>query len=143
MEFPANLDNVMAVGAVDGSKGRARYSNYGAALDLVAPGGDSRRDDDGDGIPDYIFQQTYDPDAVELGRYDEFATLGIIGTSSAAPHVAALAALLFSQGISDARAVRAAMEQTATDLGATGRDDQFGHGLIDPAKALSGLGLNK
>jgi serine protease len=143
VEFPANLDNVVAVGALDGSKQRARYSNYGSALDLVAPGGDSRRDDDGDGIPDFIFQQTYDPDLALLGQYDQFVTLGIIGTSSAAPHVSALAALLFSQGIGDARAVRAAMEQTATDLGTAGRDDQFGHGLIDPAKALSGVGLNQ
>jgi serine protease len=143
VEFPANLDNVIAVGAVDGRRQRAFYSNYGSALDVVAPGGDNERDDDGDGVPDYVFQQTYDPDEALLGRYDQFVTLGIIGTSSAAPHVAALAALLFSQGIGDARAVRAAIEQTADDLGTPGRDDQFGHGLINPAKALSGVGLNK
>jgi serine protease len=61
----------------------------------------------------------------------------------ASPHVAGVAALLFSQGIADARSVRAALEQTAEDLGASGRDDQFGYGLINPAKALSGVGLNK
>ena len=143
VEFPANLDNVIAVGAVDARKQRAPYSNYGTALDLVAPGGDGDRDDDADGNVDLVFQQMPDPDLLDLGRHDEFCYCGLEGTSMAAPHVAALAAMLFSQGITDARAVRAALEQTAEDLGAPGRDDQFGHGLIQPAKALSGLGLNK
>jgi len=141
--FPASLENVVAVGAVDGRKQRAYYTSYGSALDLVAPGGDDSRDDDGDGVEDFVFQQTFDPGTALGGRYDAFVTLGFIGTSSSSPHVAALAALLFSQGIGDAHAVRAVMEQTAEDLGATGRDDQFGHGLIRPEKALSGLGLAK
>ena len=118
-------------------------SNYGSALDLVAPGGDGDRDDDGDGNIDLVFQQMPDPDFLDLGRHDQFCYCGLEGTSMASPHVAALAAMLFSQGIGDAHSVRAAMEQTAEDLGAPGRDDQFGHGLIQPAKALSGLGLNK
>jgi serine protease len=143
VSYPAAYDNVLAVGAVDGRKQRARYSNFGPELDVVAPGGDNRRDDDGDGIPDFIFQQTIDPDALEAGRYDEFTVLGVIGTSQATPHVSALAALLFSQGIGDSSSVRAAIEQNAEDLGPAGRDDEYGHGLIQPAKALSGLGLNK
>jgi serine protease len=143
VDVPANLDNVIAVGAVDARKQRAPYSNYGAALDLVAPGGDLDRDDDDDGNVDLVYQQMPDPDFLELGRHDQFCYCGVEGTSMAAPHVSALAALLFSQGITDARAVRAALEQTAEDLGDPGRDDQFGHGLIQPAKALAGLGLNK
>ncbi len=63
----------------------------------------------------------------------------------AAPHVAAAAALLFSQGFTDPAAVRAALEQTAERLGgapADGRNDTFGSGLVRPANALPGLGLN-
>ncbi|HET8646504.1 MAG TPA: S8 family serine peptidase, partial [Vicinamibacteria bacterium] len=77
--FPAAYENAIAVGAVDGRKQRAPYSNIGSALDLVAPGGNSRRDDTGlngapDGFPDGVLQQTFDPDTAELfGRYDDFA----------------------------------------------------------------------
>jgi len=51
--------------------------------------------------------------------------------------------LLIRQGITDPGAVKAAIEQTAEDLGDSGRDDQFGHGLIRPVEALKGLGLGR
>lgn len=141
--FPAALPNVIAVGAVDGRKQRARYSNYGSALDVVAPGGDNRRDDDGNGRPDGVLQQTFDAEtAATEGRYDDFAYFYYQGTSMATPHVAALAALLVSQGITQPAAVKAAIESTAEDLGSPGRDDVYGYGLIQPSVALSGLGLN-
>jgi serine protease len=143
VEFPAALPNVIGVGAVDQRKVRARYSNYGSALDLVAPGGDVRRDDDRDGFPDGVAQQTLDPDAVEAGRYDVFDYFLINGTSMAAPHVSAVAALLYRQGITSPAAIQRALEQTAEDLGPAGRDDQYGHGLIRPAQALKGLGFTQ
>jgi len=67
----------------------------------------------------------------------------VVGTSQATPHVAALAALLYRQGITQPAAIKAAIENTAEDLGAPGRDDTFGHGLIRPALALRGYGLNQ
>jgi serine protease len=145
VDFPANLENVVAVGAVDERKQRASYSNFGTDLDVVAPGGDCFRDDDHNGVPDCIWQQTLDFDLVEQGRYDQFCYCGIDGTSAAAPHVAAVAALLFSQGFTDPAAVRAALEQTAERLGgapADGRNDTYGFGLVQPAAALPGLGFN-
>jgi serine protease len=84
-----------------------------------------------------------DPDILDLGRHDEFCYCGLEGTSMAAPHVSAAAAMLYAQGITTPGAIRAALQQTAEDLGAPGRDDQYGYGLIQPAKALSGIGLNK
>ncbi len=143
IDFPASLPNVISVGALDQRKLRARYSSYGTTLSLVAPGGDCRRDDDRDGFGDCIYAQTFDPDLAEQGRYDEFDYLGFNGTSQSAPHAAAVAALLISQGITDPTAVRTALESTAEDLGAPGRDDQYGYGLIRPAAALTGMGLNK
>lgn len=148
VSFPAAFDNVVAVGAVDGRKQRAPYSNFGAALDVMAPGGDIRRDDTGvngapDGRPDGILQQTFDPDEAAAGRFDDFAYFFVVGTSQATPHVAALACLLYRQGITDPTAIRRAIESTAEDLGSAGRDDTFGFGLIRPSVALSGLGLNR
>jgi serine protease len=149
VSFPAALPNVIGVGAVDGRKVKAPYSNFGPELSVVAPGGDIRRDDTGpdgvpDGRPDGVLQQTFDPDVAEQeGRYDEFHYFFVVGTSQATPHVAALAALLYRQGITQPAAIKAAIENTADDLGAPGRDDTFGHGLINPVTALKGYGLNQ
>jgi serine protease len=141
VEYPAALANVIGVGAVDQRKAQAVYSNFGPGLDVVAPGGDVQRDDDSDGQADAIFQQTLDEGAVRAGRFDVFGYIGFDGTSSATAHVSALAALLYSQGITEPAALKAAIERSAEDLGPTGRDDRFGHGLIRPSVALSGLGL--
>jgi len=146
--FPAAYPNAIAVGAIDGRKQKAPYSNFGSALDIVAPGGDIRRDDTGvngapDGRPDGILQQTFDPDTAEFeGRFDDFAYFFVVGTSQATPHVSALACLLYQQGIHSPQAIRAAIQNSAEDLGAPGRDDTFGFGLIRPSVALSGYGLN-
>ena len=143
VDFPAAHSNVIAVGALDARKLKAPYSNFGTELDLVAPVGDLRRDDTADGRPDGVLQQTFDPDLAELGRYDAFAYYFVVGTSQAAPQVAALAALLHRQGVRSPAAIQALMQQTAEDLGNSGRDDTFGHGMIRPAEALKGLGLNR
>ena len=144
IDFPAAYPSVIAVGALDQRKQRAPYSNFGPELDVVAPGGNLDRDDNGDGDVDGVLQQTFDPDAAHnQGRFDDFAYWYFEGTSQATPHVAALAALLMTQGITSPAAVRAAIEQTAEDLGSPGRDDDFGHGLIRPDQALKGLGLNQ
>ena len=120
MSYPAAFPNVIGVGAVDERKVRAPYSNFGPELSVVAPGGDLDRDDDNDGDPDGILQQTFDPFSAQFGIYDDFAYFYFDGTSSATPHVSAMAALLVSQGITDPVAVRKAIESTALDLGATG-----------------------
>ena len=144
VDFPAGFPNVIAVGSVDFRKVKAPYSSFGADLDLMAPGGDLRRDDNNDGRPDGILQQTFSPTtAAEQKRYDDFAYYFVVGTSQAAPQVSALAALLAKQGVRDPRAIQVLMERTAEDLGDPGRDDRFGWGLIRPAEALKGLGLSK
>jgi serine protease len=146
IDFPASLPSVIAAGAVDGRGERASYSSTGAELSLMAPGGNCDRDDDRDGLADCVFQQMPDPDFVDLGIYDRFCYCGLDGTSMAAPHVSAAAALLISQGITDPDAVLAALEQTAEKIGGApegGRNDTVGHGLIRPAPSLSGLGFDQ
>lgn len=144
VSFPASYSSVIAVGSVDGRKQRAPYSNFGAELDIMAPGGDLDRNDDNDQYPDGVLQQSFSPTRARLeGRYDVFGYFFVEGTSEATPHVAAVAALLYHQGIKDPTAIRKAIESTAEDLGASGRDDQYGYGLVRPAEALKGLGINQ
>jgi serine protease len=145
IEFPASIPNVMAVGALDARREKASYSNTGAELDLMAPGGNCDRDDNADGYGDCVYQQMPDPAFLRIGRHDAFCYCGLDGTSMATPHVAAAAALLFSQGFTDPAAVRSALEQTAERLGgapADGRNDTYGYGLVRPANALPGLGFD-
>jgi serine protease len=60
----------------------------------------------------------------------------------ASPHVAGLAALIVSQipTITPAQ-IEQIIKITAKDLGAAGRDDSFGYGLIQPRAALFGQGI--
>jgi hypothetical protein len=49
--------------------------------------------------------------------------------------------MLIQQGITNPAAIEAAMKRYATDLGAAGRDNEYGHGLIEPRASLRGMGL--
>jgi serine protease len=146
-EFAREVDGAVAVGAIGRDRLRAFYSNTGAYLELMAPGGDQRRH----GTDGGIVQQTYDRDLVDtllLGparfrapRFDVFVYDFYQGTSMAAPHVSGFAALLLQQGITSPAAIEAAMKRSATDLGAPGPDREYGDGLINPRAALRGMGL--
>jgi serine protease len=61
------------------------------------------------------------------------------GTSMATPHVSAVAALVWSRHPGcTAKQIRKALDLSALDLGAPGRDDYFGFGLVQ-AKAANNL----
>lgn len=141
--YAKDIDGVIAVGAVDYALQRPPYSNVNDYVELAAPGGDIRADLNDDGYGDGVLQQTLDFDAVARSRFNEFGYFFLTGTSMASPHVAALAALLVDQGISKPAAVEAALARFATDLGPGGRDNEYGHGLINPRATLRGLGLSR
>jgi len=130
--FPAAYENCIAVGAVRFDKTVTSYSNRGSALDLVAPGGDMDADQNNDGEPDCILQETFWWFGINWG-YWWFA-----GTSMASPHVAGVAALIKAVhpefGPDEIRMV---LEETAEDLGEPGWDQTYGYGLIDASAAVS------
>jgi serine protease len=145
-DYPAayakDIAGVIAVAATDFAKSRAPYSNVNDYVELAAPGGDVGKDLNGDGFADGVLQQTIDFDAfLATGQFTAFTYAFWEGTSMAAPHVAGMAALLMDQGITDPKAIEAALKRFATDLGPPGRDNEYGYGLINPRATLRGLGL--
>jgi len=63
------------------------------------------------------------------------------GTSMAAPHVSGVAALIWSANPSWTNVqIREAINETAVDLGPTGRDSIYGNGLVQAKAALIALG---
>jgi serine protease len=148
VEYPAalapNIAGAMSVAAVGRSSRRSYYSNTGSYLEIAAPGGDIR---DG-GVPGMVFQTAlflpdFNPFTVIRPRFDRYAEVASQGTSMAAPHVAGVAALLYSQGIDKPAAIEAALTRFATDLGTPGRDDDFGNGLVNARASLRGLGVTR
>jgi thermitase len=110
--YPAALPQVMAVGAVRRGDMPA-YSNMGKHLSVAASGVDILS-------------------TVPGGGWES-----LDGTSMACPHVAGLAALVFSRRPGwTAAQVRRRIEATAVDFGPEGFDQRFGHGRIDVAEAL-------
>jgi serine protease len=139
--YPAAYSEVIAVGATRYDETRSYYSNYGAQLDLVAPGGDTNIDQNGDGYVDGVLQQTFVPQGKDYGAFNYYF---FQGTSMAAPHVAGLAALLMAQDPTLTPAqVKARLIATAKDLGPSGWDQHYGWGLINADSAtLSSQGLS-
>lgn len=113
--YPADYSGVMAVAAVDKNRTRAEFSNYGAKIAVCAPG---------------------------VACYSAAPGSGfrrLQGTSMAAPTVAGLLTLGLSYalrkgaggGVELRDRIVAALESSAVDLGAIGRDPFYGFGCID------------
>lgn len=132
--YPARYDECIAVGAVDINKIRAYYSNYGTGMELMAPGGDTSVDLNGDGYVDGVLQQTFSGGDPTLFDYWFWQ-----GTSMSTPHVTGVVALMLSRGARGVESIRNTLHSTAEDLGTPGYDTVYGYGLIDAAAALSAV----
>ena len=107
--YPAATQDVLAVTAVDHLKKAYSKANYGSYIDVAAPGVGVLTTAPGD-------------------RYQLSS-----GTSLAAANVTGSLALLLSK---NRKIDRYILNYTATDLGAPGRDNAFGYGLINIYSAL-------
>ena len=118
--YPAALNGVIAVGAVDSKLNLARFSNTGSHVDLVAPGV---------GIRSCV--PTYKSTLAKHVNYDTFD-----GTSMAAPFVSAAAALLIAKmpGIGPDDVKKAI--KTRLCAGQTDPNEDFGRGVLDIAATL-------
>jgi subtilisin family serine protease len=112
-QYPAAYPGVISVGAVRPNLKRASFSNEGDYVDVVAPG-------------------------THVLSCDPFATLSYYyGTSLATPVVTGVVALMKAArpGLRPPLAERI-LRRTARDLGAPGRDDSYGWGLVNAEAAV-------
>lgn len=141
------IPGMVAVAAVSRSLSRAYYSTTNTYVEIAAPGGDQRLHGTAGGVlqqtlaPDQLHTYLSGPAGYRAPRGDAFTYQFYQGTSMATPHVAAFAAMLMQQGITNPVAIEAAMKRFALDLGTPGNDNEYGMGLIQPRTTLRGLGL--
>ncbi len=114
INYPARYNSVIAVAAIDKDNKRASFSSTGDQLELSAPG-----------VSVY---------STVPGGYVTYS-----GTSMASPHVAGVAALVWANNpeLSNTE-LRNLLNETASDLGVTGRDQHFGFGLVNALAAVTG-----
>ena len=111
--YPSTVDGVLCVGAIDGEKWKAAFSNYGPKIDLVAPG------------------------VLVAAAAPEGGAVLMSGTSAAAPLVSGAAASVWSENPNwSAEKVAEKLMAEADDLGSPGADDWYGSGLVNLYRAL-------
>ena len=118
--YPARYPHVVGVAALDSVGVKAPYSNFGAGVDISAPGGSEAGK---------ILQETIDPET------NSAVFAGYQGTSMAAPHVAGVAALVKASGIKEADEILRVLKQSSRVV----QEDplnHFGAGHLDASAAV-------
>ena len=117
--YPASYDSVVSVAAIDANKSLASFSQRNDQVELAAPG------------------------VSVLSTYNGNRYAYLSGTSMATPHVAGVAALVWSHhDAATAAQIRSALQVTAANLGPAGRDNSYGYGLVQAAAAVDYLDAN-
>lgn len=115
LNYPAAYGNVVSVAATDDSDQRASFSNANSDVEVAAPGVDV------------------------LSTYNNGGYTELSGTSMATPHVAGVAAVIRDLNPAATAAQSVSRLGAATDdLGAPGRDPNFGFGRVNLVKAATG-----
>ena len=113
VSYPAAYPSVIAVGSIDSALRRATFSNFGTGLDIMAPG-----------VQIYSTQGG--------GGYQYLS-----GTSTAAPHIAGVVALMLSVNPAlTPTEVGSVINATATDISRVGYDTATGWGIVDAFRAV-------
>ncbi len=118
--YPARYPHVIGVSALDAAGVKANYSNFGAGVDISAPGGSEAGK---------VVQNTISADTGEA------VFTGYQGTSMAAPHVAGVAALVRSSGVTEPEAVLSVLKQSVRKV----QEDPMNHygvGQLDAGEAV-------
>jgi serine protease len=142
--YPARAYGALAVGATTRDRCLGWYSNVGAGLALVAPGGgdDASLAGDPNCFPARVLpplRQLTFPNPSDPRRFGYPG--GYYGTSMASAEVSATAALVIASGVLGSHPAPAEivkrLEQTATPLGGAVPNHDYGYGLINAAAATS------
>ena len=130
---PAGFPGVVTVAATDVKRRRAKFSNWGAAVDLAAPGVDilSTRARQTDLL--IMERKNYEPKLAIVAK-DYYR---VTGSSFSAPFVSGVASLLLSVN-PDLKAVQVMriLAHSARDIDIPGWDQFTGFGLLDASRAL-------
>lgn len=120
MNYPAQYNSVISVGAVDSSLKVANFSSSGPTLETTAPG--------------VNILSTYKENSYEI----------LSGTSMAAPYVTGNLALI-KQANPEASVdqLRTLLQNNVLDLGDFGRDHLYGYGFIQSSSSYSLHGRNR
>ncbi len=131
INYPARYSETIAVGSVDNRGNRAEDSNYGAEIDVVAPGGG------------YVMSSTQWIFSTFWRMNDSQAYAYSRGTSMATPQVTGAIGTLKSlcPTISPDQ-IRTRLMNTADDLGTAGFDNEYGAGRLNLEKLLKAAVAN-
>lgn len=139
LSFPASYDGVISVAAVNGQKQRAFYSQFNPQVDVTAPGGEFLGVNNNANLVACVgVLSSYVTEGNSSGAR-ESSTNCLQGTSMSAPHVSGVIALMksiYPQLTPEEFDTLLASGEISDDLGTPGRDDEFGHGLINAEKAV-------
>lgn len=129
---PGNCNGVITVAATNRNGSKASYSNYGATVEISAPGGETAVSTNG--VLSTLNTGTQGPVADTYTYYQ--------GTSMAAPHVAGVASLMYSRKPSLTPAqVLSYLQSTVTAFpgGSTCNTSICGSGIVNAGAAVAAI----